>query len=639
MFERYGLSEKENDNAAIERALESHKEKEGWEAKLNSKNDKIRSRAKEEKQRWTEDRDILLDKQSRENYLKEYYDAVREIVEYINDNQEEESSFEGIAAIQGISEDTAKSIYEKHKNLDIKEDVDLNEVQELAFKINKVQNAYNALVGKCDTSVKDKFLENNVNINSLFEALSVTACGSAREIEENSYKVSKLAYDLYNKQLFSSEIKNGFMDIFDAKSTKEDSVVSFIENENIDKHFSVNNWVLLRYIRTTCTLMKKSGTVSEQKITNLALGDRFDFAQAMKQVFGVSIDVSRSNEDSSSESYSQLPIEVSQGEIELKRGQFDRAKALFAQASSKDPYCWQAYWGLFKASVQAKTDNEVYFPGFIEQLRQSEVTGSGPDYIEYYKSAKFNAVAQHVKDINFTEIEIEYKRADQANAEVRELVEHIKSKYESADVNVITSEKGKVVCQKIIEKKDELLKWKNIDAKGNLWNIAIMFAGICIVNLGLMFTQIDFFANSTIGGILCLISMFGPAAVVIWMFSDSIFGIASGVVLGVISYFAITLIERLCSESFSYRIVYVAIFLLVGALIMLFAYKKIAKYRAAGKQSEKILAEMYALKDELIDEFLKEVDMLFLHPAIKKYRVPFPRDVKISFNKYTPYLD
>ena len=211
-----------------------------------------------------------------------------------------------------------------------------------------------------------------------------------------------LAYELYNKQLFSSDIKNGFMDIFDAKSTKEDSVVAFIHDENLDNHLSTNNWVLLRYIKTTCMLMKKSGSISGQKIANVSSEDRSAFVEAMKRVFGVSIDTFGLSETSSSEPKNQLPVEVAQGETELKRGQFDHAKVLFSQAISKDPYCWQGYWGLFKSAVQAKTNDEIYFPGFIDKLRISEVTGTAPDYVDYYKSAKFNAAAQKSKEINFS---------------------------------------------------------------------------------------------------------------------------------------------------------------------------------------------------------------------------------------------
>lgn len=331
---------------------------------------------------------------------------------------------------------------------------------------------------------------------------------------------------------------------------------------------------------------------------------------------------------------SEVTGEVLQGEIALKHGQFDIAKELFLKASSKDPYCWQAYWGLFKASVRAKNDNEIYFPGFIDDLKKSETTGDVPDYVEYYKSAKFNATAQHSKEINFTFIEMEFRKVDQANNELRGLVSKLREDYESADIERIKSTKGKDVCKKLNDKNDELVKWKNLDYKGNKMNIAMLFVGICIANLGLMFTQIDLFASSEIGGILTLISMFGPAAIIIWLFFPSIIGIAFGIAVGVVSYMGITFINRLCSDVFVLRLVFVTAFIAVGSIVMLIYIKKIKDCKISGKKIKTTYQEMQEIMDEVVDAFLEDIGILYRNPITEKYRISFPVDEKLNFDSY-----
>ena len=327
-------------------------------------------------------------------------------------------------------------------------------------------------------------------------------------------------------------------------------------------------------------------------------------------------------------------MEIFQGETELKLGNFDRAKDLFSQASNKDPYCWQAYWGMFKASIQAKTNDEIYFSGFLDQLRESETSANVPDYVEYYKSAKYNATAQRSREINFTTIEMGYKKADQANYEFREQVSKLKDTYDSADAENVKSAKGKVACRKLIEINAELVKWKTISNDGNKLNIALMFVGICIINLGLMFTQIDFFANSEIGSILALISMFGPAAFIIWNFMYKLSLIIVGIVTGVLSFLAVTTINELCSNSLIARIAFVAVFLTVGAAITLRYFKQYLDCKNSRVKISKTVDKMQGIMDEVVDAFLEDIAVLYSNPVIVKYKIPFPVDVKINFDNY-----
>lgn len=628
LFEKYGLNENINDSEVIIRALDAFKEKAGWDTKITSKNDRIRDRAREEKQRWSQDREVLLNSTAREDYLKLYYASVREIVEYIKENDNEENSFEEIAAIQDITVDTAKFIFEKHKNIDLNNSSDLNELQALAFKINKVHNAYNALAIKCDDNVRNKFEENGINLDSLFDALAISTCRNANEIEANSYKLSKLAYDLYNRQLFSSEIKNGFMDIFDAESTKDISVLSFVKDEKLDKYFSQNDWVLLRYIRTTCTLMKKSVAVNSQKIININSRDRNSFAQAMNQVFGINFDGGQTV-IIKEEPKNQIPDEVARGERALKSGDFRTAKAFFSKATNIDPYCWQAYWGLFKTSVNARTDSEIYFPGFLKNVHNSESSDNYPDYIDYYKSAKFNAAAQKSTEINFTNIELEYKNADKVNAAFLEKANIIKAEYESGNAENISSEKGRGIAKAVQQKMDDFYKWKCLEQGGNSSNyisifISLVFAVLACVSILSMFTRklddpIGIIAPAIIAVIIFFVAFDWTDSFII-----SILGAGVG-------FLVFAFIGELALD---FPLIFAPVCSLIGVFIFLRAVAKIKKVRSAGSEMEKIRKEFDESIQLLFGCFVEDIETLRNNQLCLKYRIPNP---EFEFD-YSAYL-
>lgn len=640
LFEKYGLNENEENVATIERCLEEQKAKDGWETKLNSKNDKIKSKAKEQKKQWTEDKEILLSKERREAYLKQYYDAVKEIIEYINDSGADESSFEEIATIQGVTLEMIKRIYEKHKDLAIDDTVNLSDMQQLAFKINRVTNAYNELVSKCNPTIKEKFIEKGINIGSLADILSISSCRSAKAAEDNSCKISKLAYELYDKQVFSSDIKNDFIDIFEPNSTKDTAVIGIIRDDNFTKFIAVNNGILFRYIRTVCVLMKKTEPIGSKKIANVAPSDKASFMNAMNEVFSVSFNVAQSMPDAtgSAEKAVEIPSEVYQGEEMLKCGNFKAAADFFNKASQIAPYCWQAYWGRFKASISARTDEEIYFPGFLKELRESQTKDDCPDYINYYQSAKRNATEQKSTEINFDLIEMEYKQADKINVQFLEKVDVIKVGYikgeldalaGNTEINTIKSPAGQKAALKIGKNILDFGDWKLINDDGVLPSIVKALIGFMTFFFGFVevtrmeigeynFDELAFFA--------CLaLTIIVGIAVKVW--SDRlIWGILSAIgtflVYGILS----DLMYKIRIISFVAGIPCV----IVGLVLTAFGVIKIQKFAISGKKMAEIRHSKDQNDQEIEQYFIEEIENMNAEPTYTKYRIPLPDDLSLE---------
>lgn len=489
LFERYGLDITEENSELIEIALSNQKTV--WEKLLKSKNEKIREKGKSEKRQWDIDREILTDRIRRDEYRKEYNKVSQEISDYIRKHGELEPSFAEAASIQGVSAETIKSIYKKSKHT-VKYN-DLNAVYELAFKINTAQNAFSTLISKLDVSVKEKLSE-RFNVSSLANMLSVVNCNSAKEIEERSSEISKFVYnELYDKRLLSSDIRDEFLNIFFPTSTKAVSVFKFVSDVNFEKHFGVNSWILFRYIKYTCTLMKSPGEISLREISEIPDSDKVSFMQAMQQSFGISF---ASNKDANNlDKEKVLPVEVLQGENKLKSGDFKSAESLFERAAKKNPYCWQAYWGLFKANIKAKSNKDIYFPGFLKEIKESERESVYPDYVDYYKAAKRNALLQKTTDVNFDAIEMEYKNADKMNLKFISEIKKLKSEYETESPDNIEYKKGKEIAAQMVENRKAIDRWTHVYfSNETLWVIfavsgaAMLFPAIL---LGIVYSVID----------------------------------------------------------------------------------------------------------------------------------------------------
>lgn len=640
LFEKYGLNENEENVATIERCLEEQKAKDGWETKLNSKNDKIKSKAKEQKKQWTEDKEILLSKDRREAYLKQYYDAVKEIIEYINDSGADESSFEEIATIQGVTLEMIKRIYEKHKDLAIDDTVNLSDMQQLAFKINRVTNAYNELVSKCNPTIKEKFIEKGINIGSLADILSISSCRSAKAAEDNSCKISKLAYELYDKQVFSSDIKNDFIDIFEPNSTKDTAVIGIIRDDNFTKFIAVNNGILFRYIRTVCVLMKKTEPIGSKKIANVAPSDKASFMNAMNEVFSVSFNVAQSMPDAtgSAEKAVEIPSEVYQGEEMLKCGNFKAAADFFTKASQIAPYCWQAYWGRFKASIDARTDEEIYFPGFLKELRESQTKDDCPDYINYYQSAKRNATEQKSTEINFDLIEMEYKQADKINVQFLEKVDVIKSGYiqgeliatiRGADIDTIKSPAGKEAAIKMGKHILNYTKWKSINEDGVLPSLFRILLGLFLFAFGMVpMANIQIGGHDSIGSTLYVFMAMGiyvGAAIKFWYDSW-----IRGIILGIGTILAsAVLFEVMFKNTFLLYLIGISL-VVAGFAVIAFGVMKFRKFAISGKK----IAEMRHSKEQSDQEieqcFIEEIENMNAEPTYTKYRIPMPDDLSLS---------
>lgn len=140
----------------------------------------------------------------------------------------------------------------------------------------------------------------------------------------------------------------------------------------------------------------------------------------------------------------QVPTEeLEAGQALLEQGNFDEAMKHFENQSKIDPYGWKAYWGMFKCAIKAKTDDDIYFPGFLAELRKSEKGESNVGFIEYYKSAKSKAYLLRSNEINFDYIEMEYKQADAAQEKYDTLHQAIKFSYEHKKIDNIPSEEGR----------------------------------------------------------------------------------------------------------------------------------------------------------------------------------------------------
>lgn len=626
LFQKYGLNQNETNLSVIESALEKYRTEQDWDSKLKSKNDRIRSKAKDEHLRWTEDKEILSNDNKRNNYLEEYRTAVESIVEYILDNEDNENAFEEIAAIQGIDAETAKILYENNKDIFSNNNPDLDDVFELAFCINKIQNSYNALLSKVDENIKNKFFERNIDLSALYNALHLDKCYSGKDIEVKAQEVSLIAYELYNNQLFSSDIKNTIMDIFDPKSTKSDAIISFTNNVNLEKYLKAEKWILIKYIRNTCILMKKSGKISEQKIINIPKSDRRAFAKAMKAVFNVIIEVSSSGNENNDDK-NELPEELHRAETALAACEFEKAIQLFKKASDKAPYCWQAYWGMFKASIQASSDDDIYFPGFLEALRNSESDNSLPTYFDYYKTAKYYAVAQKSSDINFVNIETEYKKADEIYATHLGNIEILQNLYESGQPEKIPSKRGKEAAINLLNKIADVEKKSTY----SLINIAFAYFGIFLLALAASNSDISFIGDTgidTVAGIIIILQII-IAGVVVWLRTYSIM-VTALVSLGL---FAVTMLIAVGLYSYAVLgVILSALFAVLGGYFASLGFKKLLVTRNMRKNMAKTEAEINRLASILYNALTDEIRKLYNDPNIIKYGIPAIEDIEIKFD-------
>lgn len=616
LFDRYELDINEENSKLILEKLEAKKK--DWEKLLESNASKRREMGEEEKQKWERDRKILLSDPGRDSYRKEYYKTVDKIVDYVRKLGESEETFKECANIYGNSVDVnvIKRIYERNGKTIERERRDLKSVYDLAFDIFSVQKDFDSLIEKCDETVKSGFAQKGVDLTSLFDALSVVNCNSAKDIKNRAKEISKSAYELYNKRMFPSDIRDGFMSIFGPESKTKNSVASFVDNADFENFFGANNWVLLRYITNTCELMKRSDPIGYREISDIPKSDIIPFVEAMSQSFQASFE----KDDTAGRKERSVPVEVLQGENKLKSGDFKSAKALFEKAEEKDHYCWQAYWGLFKVCIKAKTDKDIYFPNFLKELNGTQ--NEYPDYVDYYKVAKEYALKQEAAEINFAAIEREYKIADRVNSKFIFEVNELKSVYETESPDNIEYDKGKEVAAQMVKNREAIDKWTHVFFSNEILWVILAIAGGAILALVLLLGILYPMFGSMVAFLaIPLIAFFGlPLLYTILIFEKATDSVLLNILFSVAVFLANSFLAAICMDFF----VGTVICAIVGIILLAIGIHGYYRIFSADDKVEKLQKVRKKYIDELSRCFFENVENMRKAPQYARYKIPNP---------------
>lgn len=619
LFERYGLDEKENNIQVLKNALDDKEA--ALKKKCNSNNDTIRGKARKDLDNLIRDKEILLNENARNKYLKDYYKKVEEIVNYINNRSNKDEAFVKCELTYGISSEKAKQLYEKY-NSDNSKSGDLSDIYDLAYKMVGVYNAYSELISSCEPSVKESFASKGKNVDTLCDALEVFNCVSAKEIEDKADELSDIAYRLYDAGLLPPGIKDNFTTVFVRNSTGVKTVASFVNDPNFEKYFSANSWILLRYIKTACILMERTNRISNEEIRAIPPSDRVPFAKTMNQVFGVSFEPIHSDTENETDNKVPVPEEVSQGEQQLQSSNFPEATALFSKAIEASPYCWQGHWGLFKASVKARTDNDIYFSGFLKSVADSSRQQNYPDYVDHYKNAKQYAAYQNSTEINFPAIEMEYKRADSMAYSVIGKVGKIKADYESGSCDSIKSKDGKAVVAQLLKNIDEYDRQIDIGGSSLTPNVVLILSGVLlsvIATFGILINANvvnDFIVFSCgIAGAFILGVVLGG---ICYYKKQST---PLGIFVGVVSTFALFCIVVFGLEG---TVLTTVIYFSAGGLLIAAGLYRVYRVFAADKKRKSLCRSQEELISKLNECFRSDIDVLKSEPLYAKYKLHIP---------------
>lgn len=168
----------------------------------------------------------------------------------------------------------------------------------------------------------------------------------------------------------------------------------------------------------------------------------------------------------------------------LNVGKFEEAKKHLLIYSQIDPYEWKTYWALFKCELKVKDDDDIYFPGFLKLIKQSDMGMEVPLYVEYYKIARKKAYIVRTPEINFDYIELKYQKADMVQNNYNELYKKTKSAYENMILEDIPSDAGKKVVKQyaIANENLDAAFSKNVDRK---YGIRFLIFAIGTILLGI----------------------------------------------------------------------------------------------------------------------------------------------------------
>lgn len=631
LFERYSLSEKEENQDKIHLSLEAKKKADGWEAFLKAPNERKRVKAVESKKKWEEDCEILLNPEKRKAYLNELLQKMSILIDSIEDEGEE--YFDTFALAEDITVEEAKSLYEKYKSADFDgREIDATEAINVAILANNVAKEFDNLTAKLKPQEKESLQANNVNTESLAHTLKLDSCLNVSDVRARAKEVCNIVYEIYNKQLLSPEFQKGCFEILSEGSKGEGSINRLLADESFEKHLKTNNWILFRYIKNTCLLMKRKRISSDTAFANIPAEDVADFANALKEVFGVNVTVKFSS-DSNSPSEPKIPQEeLKAGLSLLQKGDFERAKIHFRNQAQIDPYSWKAYWGLFKCELGVVQDTDIYFPGFTHDLKQSYLTDVCPEYIDYYKTAKFNAAAARSTEINFNTVELEYSKADRINESYESTVDGIVKNYEKLNADKIKSDKAKGLIEKIKAKQKEYKKWRGVHENG-------------LVVPGMIFLIMAIFANAVIFPLTTHADLWWLPMVLIVVL-PLILGIILGTFFNGFVGFIVTaagigapigmiaFLEILASEigETGAMAVYYLVFGIPVVVTALLFVTRTRKYLVSNGKMKSIHSDLEKLSEAYGNCCFAELEDLYSDPIISKYNIPF-KEIQLDISR------
>lgn len=640
LFDRYGLRLNESDPAVIENALETKKNESNWVKNLNAKNDRILSRAKEEQARWTNDRNILLNDDLRKKESLEIFKGISNVVNYVDEHFSDENCFVNAEAVfveMGLRADDIKYVFDKYKSaFSIRIDPQVLESRKIAARqIAKSYGEYSRLISSLNDGVKGKFYESGIDISTFFSALNLPSCRSAADIETNSERLSLLSYDIYDRKLLKDTEKNAFMDIFSKNSNHPSSLKKVLSSDAFSD-FGINNWILLKYIPLTCRLMD-SKTVNDSNLDIVPDDEKEAYVTALKKVFGIKADIRSAKSSSFSGANVAIPSEVRLGDSELLKGNFNKAEDYFRIAVKKDPYCWQGYWGMFKAKTNSRTDDETRFPGFMEKYKEFLSGKCSDPIIDLYIRAKENALAQKAKEIDFYRIEDRFTVCDLKNKQYEDYADNLSKMYDDINIGNINNSKFVDVLDNF-EKKASKYK-KDVDYVENSWMLTAILAilGAAILIFGLFSFNTNYIDLGRIGIAIAVIPGIITGIIVYFdeysiLFAVIGFVVAAGLIgaLMFVSYKLIGVIGVFGS----------ILLLVIAALLIYLIIRRLMKKSKLKKSLTSQRMEAYdILLKGVVSCCFEDLGIFYENENLASYRIEPMPTLNLHFQNYLDMLE
>lgn len=522
LFERYMLNLNENNLNVINSALEKSKNESKWVGNLKSKNNKILSEAKKKQSQWENDRAVLTDTNMRTAAVKQISKGIEEIINYIDEQGEDEAKYSN--AVSAFIEYNLKAsdiemLYKKYSSIFGigARKIKISDYKVLARKLATPYGAFVNLLNNLDDNVKLKFYEAGIDLSDFSSTLRLDECCDRNDVIKNSEHISTVAYEIYNKKLLKIEEKNAFMEIFSANSNSENSIVKIACNQRFED-FSFAGWAVVKDINYVCRFMDSSSIKSEN-ISEIAQDRRFNFVKAMEKFFNVKAEsfFDSANAEKAVAS-NELPKEIKQGEAELKKSEFEKAKRCFQISVNKNPYCWQGYWGLFKAEIGVASDDQVCMPGFMNELGRKNSGEPVEEAVELYSQARELAISQQAKEINFYSIENRFREADRKEEEFERFEDDLAAEYSKMNEDNIKNKNYVPFVSDFKKKAKVYSKNKSLVEDGFIGNIFLLLLGAYAALVGFM-------------GILVATKGTCPDAISI---TAIVFGLAASIAIGIL---------------------------------------------------------------------------------------------------------